>query len=126
MAIVGPAKLATTLLLLLVPVLDVAWAIVRRQLRGRSFLAGDKQHVYHRMVELGLSHTSTVLLFYGICIALGVTDLLLVKQWKLLAFVLLAAVTAALFIYLEVKATRAATARARSDVVAEDGAARLG
>ncbi len=103
----GPAKLATALLFLLIPVLDVAWAIVRRRLRGKSFLTGDKQHVYHRMLELGMSHSSTVLLLYGICAALSVLDVLLYKQWKLLAFVVLAAITASLFIYLEIRATRA-------------------
>lgn len=118
MAIVGPAKLATTLLLLLIPVLDVAWAIVRRQLRGRSFLAGDKQHVYHRMLELGMTHTTTVLLFYGICVALGVIDLLLVKQWKLLAFAVLAILTGAVFIYLEVKASRQGRADKKLNVEA--------
>ncbi|MGI8826045.1 MAG: glycosyltransferase family 4 protein [Chloroflexota bacterium] len=107
LSIVGPAKLATALLFLLIPVLDVAWAIVRRRLRGKSFLTGDKQHVYHRMLELGMSHSSTVLLLYGICAALSVLDVLLYKQWKLLAFVVLAAITASLFIYLEIRATRA-------------------
>lgn len=116
LAIVGPAKLGTALLLLLIPVLDVAWAIVRRRMRGKSFLTGDKQHVYHRMLDLNVGYTSTVLLLYGICIALGVLDLLLVKQWKLLAFVLLAAATTALFVYLEIRASHAAGAQGHAGV----------
>ena len=106
LSIVGPAKLGTALLVLLVPVLDVAWAIVRRQLSGRSFLAGDKQHVYHRMRELGLGYTTIVLLLYFLCLALAVLDLELTKLAKLIAFLLLALVTGASFVALELRATR--------------------
>lgn len=108
LSIIGPAKLGTAMLVLIIPVLDVAWAIVRRRVRGRTFLSGDKQHVYHRMLELGMSHTSTVLLLYFLCFALAVLDLTLHKFQKLVAFVLLAAVTGAMFILLEVRASRRA------------------
>lgn len=109
LSIVGPAKLGTALIVVIIPVLDVAWAIVRRGMRGKSFLSGDKQHVYHRMVELGLSPTRTVVLFYAICIALAVVDLLLLKISKYIAFGVLAVVLIAAFVLLEL---RAETARA--------------
>jgi UDP-GlcNAc:undecaprenyl-phosphate GlcNAc-1-phosphate transferase len=105
LSIIGPAKLGTALLILLVPVLDVAWAIVRRLLRGRNFLQGDKQHVYHRLMELGVSSTQTVLLFYLLCVALAVLDLSLLKIQKIVAFILLAACTIAAFAVIEVRAT---------------------
>lgn len=99
-------KLGTALLVLIIPVLDVAWAIVRRRLQGRSFLSGDKQHVYHRMLELGLSPTTTVLLLYFLCCVLGVLDLLLVKTAKLAAFLILAVVIGVAFVLLEIQASR--------------------
>jgi len=106
LSIVGPAKLGTALLILLIPVLDVAWAIVRRQVRGRSFLSGDKQHVYHRMLELGFGHTATVLFFYAACVALGVLDLVLYKGQKFLAFLALGIALGSLFVGLELRAVR--------------------
>jgi UDP-GlcNAc:undecaprenyl-phosphate/decaprenyl-phosphate GlcNAc-1-phosphate transferase len=106
LSIVGPTKLGTALLVLIIPVLDVAWAIVRRQIRGRSFLSGDKQHVYHRMLDLGLSHTQTVLMLYALCIVLGALDLWLLKLQKLLAFVALAVVAGSLYVVLEIRANR--------------------
>ncbi len=109
LSIVGPAKLGTALIVLIVPVLDVAWAIVRRGMRGKSFLSGDKQHVYHRMVELGLSPTRTVVLLYAICIVLGIVDLLLLKLSKYIGFAVLVVILIAIFVLLEV---RAETARA--------------
>jgi UDP-GlcNAc:undecaprenyl-phosphate GlcNAc-1-phosphate transferase len=106
LALVGPTKLATALLVLIIPVLDVAWAIVRRSLRGRSFLAGDKQHVYHRMMELGMSHTATVLSLYAVCIVLGLLDLQLYKLQKLIAFVVVGTLAGAGFVVLESRANR--------------------
>lgn len=106
MSILGPAKIGTALLVLSIPVLDVAWAIVRRRLRGKSFLAGDKQHVYHRMLELGMPHTATVISLYALCIALGVVDLELLKFQKLIAFAAVVVVSGVAFIALEIIADR--------------------
>jgi UDP-GlcNAc:undecaprenyl-phosphate GlcNAc-1-phosphate transferase len=107
LSIVGPAKLGTALLVLLIPVLDVAWAIIRRRMRGRSFLSGDKQHVYHRMMELGLSHLTTVVLLYVLAAALAILDLVLGgKVLKLVAFVVLTILIAAGFATLEARAVR--------------------
>lgn len=104
LSIIGPAKLGTALIVLVIPILDVAWAIIRRGMRGKSFLSGDKQHVYHRMVEMGLSPTRTVVLLYALCILLGIVDLLLLKVWKYVAFGILAVVLIAAFAALELRA----------------------
>jgi UDP-GlcNAc:undecaprenyl-phosphate GlcNAc-1-phosphate transferase len=113
LSILGPAKIGTALLILIIPVLDVAWAIVRRQLRGRSFLTGDKQHVYHRMLELGMSHLATVISLYALCIVLGMLDLVLVKLQKLIAFAVLGLLAAAAFVALEVAGNRREAAAQR-------------
>ncbi|MGH2447506.1 MAG: MraY family glycosyltransferase [Chloroflexota bacterium] len=112
LAIIGPAKLGTALLILLIPVLDVAWAIVRRRLRGRSFLSGDKQHVYHRMLELGLGYQRTVIILYSMCVALAALDLLVAKLLKLAAFIVLAALLLGGFVVLELRASRRTDASA--------------
>jgi len=108
LSITGATKLGTALLVLIIPVLDVAWAIVRRSMHGRSFLSGDKQHVYHRLLELGVGYRRVVLLFYLLCVALGALDLLLLKLLKLIAFIVLAGVMAAGFWLLEIRASRLA------------------
>jgi UDP-N-acetylmuramyl pentapeptide phosphotransferase/UDP-N-acetylglucosamine-1-phosphate transferase len=112
LSIFGPVKLGTALLILIVPIVDVAWAIVRRLLGRRSFASGDKHHIYHRMLELGLSRRSVVLAFYALCTALGVLDVLLVKKQKLAADAVVAVLAAAGAIALEVRGRRA-EARAR-------------
>jgi UDP-GlcNAc:undecaprenyl-phosphate GlcNAc-1-phosphate transferase len=107
LSIFGPVKLGTALLLLIVPIVDVAWAIVRRLLGRRSFASGDKHHIYHRMLELGMSRRSVVLAFYALCTALGVLDLLLVKKQKLAADAVVAVLAAASAVALEVRGRRA-------------------
>jgi UDP-GlcNAc:undecaprenyl-phosphate/decaprenyl-phosphate GlcNAc-1-phosphate transferase len=49
---------------LVVPFLDMALAVVRRTRAGRSPFAPDKQHLHHRLLEIGHSHMRAVLLMY--------------------------------------------------------------
>ena len=49
---------------LAIPIVDTAWAIVRRRLRGRSIATPDTEHLHHRLLDLGLSPRETVLVFY--------------------------------------------------------------
>jgi UDP-GlcNAc:undecaprenyl-phosphate GlcNAc-1-phosphate transferase len=52
------------LLVLAVPLVDVILAIVRRMRRGRPVTRPDKQHIHHRLLEIGHSHRQAVLLMY--------------------------------------------------------------
>jgi UDP-GlcNAc:undecaprenyl-phosphate GlcNAc-1-phosphate transferase len=114
LSIVGPTKFGTVLVVMMIPVLDVAWAIVRRRMRGRNFLSGDKEHVYHRMLHLQIGYRTTVLLLYFLVTDLAILDLALSKLDKLVAFVILAITMSAAFVVLEVRASRQAAARRES------------
>jgi UDP-GlcNAc:undecaprenyl-phosphate GlcNAc-1-phosphate transferase len=52
------------LLVLLVPIADLLLAVVRRTRAGRSPFAADKQHLHHRLLEIGHSHRRAVLVMY--------------------------------------------------------------
>jgi UDP-GlcNAc:undecaprenyl-phosphate GlcNAc-1-phosphate transferase len=86
LSILGSAKVAVALLVLGVPIIDTFWIIVRRLAQRRSPFSPDRSHIHHRMLDLGLSHRQTVLLIYGICIALGLLALLLSGINQLYAF----------------------------------------
>ncbi len=101
-------RIGTALLILIVPIVDVAWAIVRRLIGRRSFASGDKHHIYHRLLELGLSRRAVVLLFYGLCLLLGLIDLQLYRGAKLIAFAVVAVLAAAGAVALEVRGRRLA------------------
>lgn len=49
---------------LAVPVVDLLLAIVRRTRAGRSPFAPDKEHLHHRLMEIGHSHARAVLVMY--------------------------------------------------------------
>jgi UDP-GlcNAc:undecaprenyl-phosphate/decaprenyl-phosphate GlcNAc-1-phosphate transferase len=52
------------LLVLAVPLLDVLLAIVRRVRSGVGIGHADKQHIHHRLLDIGHSHRQAVLLMY--------------------------------------------------------------
>ena len=86
LSILGTAKVAVALLVLGVPIIDTFWIIVRRLSQGRSPFAPDRQHIHHRLLDLGLSHRQTVLAIYGVCVALAVLALILTGASQLYAF----------------------------------------
>lgn len=82
---VGSATLAPALLPLLLPLvvlalpwLDLLMAVLRRTWAGRSPFAPDKEHLHHRIMEMGHSHRGAVLLLYGWAIVLTSTVVALV------------------------------------------------
>ncbi len=78
-SIIGGAKIATALLALWIPILDVAWVIVYRVLNGRSPLKADRGHLHHRLLDLGWTQRQIVLLFTGLSALLGGASLFIPK-----------------------------------------------
>jgi UDP-GlcNAc:undecaprenyl-phosphate GlcNAc-1-phosphate transferase len=52
------------LLVLAVPLLDVVLAVVRRMRKGIGIAHADKEHIHHRLMDIGHSHRQAVLLMY--------------------------------------------------------------
>jgi UDP-GlcNAc:undecaprenyl-phosphate GlcNAc-1-phosphate transferase len=57
-----------------VPLFDMFFVSVLRKGYGRSLTAGGKDHAAHRLVLLGLSERKASVLFYAVCLALGVAS----------------------------------------------------
>ncbi len=92
LSILGTAKVAVALLVLGVPIIDTFWIIVRRLSAGHSPFTPDRGHIHHRLLDLGLSHSQTVLVIYGLCLALAALSFLLSGTGQLYAFLGLAVV----------------------------------
>ncbi|HET9851885.1 MAG TPA: MraY family glycosyltransferase [Candidatus Limnocylindrales bacterium] len=86
LSILGSAKVVVALLVLAVPIIDTFWVIVRRLSAGRSPFSPDRGHIHHRLLDLGLSHRSTVLLIYLTCATLGLMSLLVSNATGVFAF----------------------------------------
>jgi UDP-GlcNAc:undecaprenyl-phosphate GlcNAc-1-phosphate transferase len=52
------------MIVLAVPLVDVALAIIRRVRRGRAIFAPDKEHIHHQLREIGHTHRQAVLIMY--------------------------------------------------------------
>ncbi len=82
MAIFSGAKIATTLLVLLIPLLDFFVVIARRLfLEKKSPLKGDLKHVHHHLsFKMGERLASLILITISFC--LGLVAILLTGIWK--------------------------------------------
>ncbi|WP_420643897.1 glycosyltransferase family 4 protein [Candidatus Leptofilum sp.] len=91
LSILAPAKLSTALLVMAVPILDVAWLIVARLRRGQHPFQGDRRHLHFRLLDGGLPVRSIVLGYYATAVAFGLvaifvqSRLLKIGLWLLLA-----------------------------------------
>jgi UDP-GlcNAc:undecaprenyl-phosphate/decaprenyl-phosphate GlcNAc-1-phosphate transferase len=81
-SIIGASKTAIAisivvpLLVLALPVLDTAAAIVRRASTGKSISEADRGHVHHQLIfRFGLNVRQAVLLLYAVCFVLGAVAL---------------------------------------------------
>lgn len=59
------------LLILAVPLGDLAWVVILRWRMGKPFYVGDNNHLSHRLVQLGLGRTRAVLVIWLIGLIVG-------------------------------------------------------
>ena len=59
------APLFIPLFILGVPILDMAFAFIRRTARGTGFHTPDKEHIHHRLLRLGHGHRRSVLILWA-------------------------------------------------------------
>lgn len=85
LAVISGSKLATTLLVIGVPVLDVAIVIMRRWWLGRSMTSGDRTHLHHLLLKAGWSQRAILMIYLTLATAFGVTTLLFESWQKLIA-----------------------------------------
>ena len=76
-AIIGGAKIATTLLAFGLPIVDVVWLVLFRMAHRRSPFAADRSHLHYRLADAGLRPPQVVLFVSGTSLAFGVAALLL-------------------------------------------------
>lgn len=71
-AVTGTGSVSLVPVLLLgIPLVDTAFAFLRRYLKGIPFYAADKDHLHHRCLQKGLSVWQTTLLLNGLGLFFG-------------------------------------------------------
>ena len=89
LSVILGGKIATALLVMGIPILDVAWVIVRRLWYKNSPFIGDRKHLHFRLLDIGLSHRQTVLTLYVISALFGAVAVFLQSLGKLIALIIL-------------------------------------
>ncbi len=81
-------------LVLGLPIFDMGFAAVRRILSGRSPFSGDKKHLHHKLVAIGLSQRKAVAVLYSISAILGIVAVMLTGEGFARAFFVIALIFA--------------------------------
>ena len=101
LGIIAGARVATVLLVFGIPILDVAWQILRRLWAGRSIGEGDRGHLHFQLQDMGFSQRWIVLAYYAFCAAFGALALFVSSRlYKVVALLLLGGVTMLILGYL--------------------------
>ena len=105
LGIIAGARVATVLLVVVIPVTDVAWQIVDRLRHHRSPGWGDRGHLHFRLLDLGFSQRAIVLAYWAVCALFGLLALLLSSRVeKLLALLVMAGLVVGLLLLLSRRA----------------------
>ncbi len=83
---------AVPFLILGLPIFDTANAIIRRLAAGRSPMSPDREHVHHKLIDMGFNQKQAVAILYAISATLGLTAVVLTSSGEVKAIVLLLAV----------------------------------
>lgn len=81
-------SLIIPIFILLLPILDTVFAMIRRYLKGENIGEPDKEHLHHQLLKLNKSTTKTVLIMYGIDILCSIISVLYALGNNLLAIIL--------------------------------------
>jgi UDP-GlcNAc:undecaprenyl-phosphate GlcNAc-1-phosphate transferase len=101
LSIIGGAKMATILLVMGLPLVDLVWQAANRLSQGRNPMRGDRGHIHFRLLDMGYSQRRIVLTYYAFCAFFGVLTLVVASQlFKFIAFGVMAALVALTFIWL--------------------------
>ncbi|HEX7737200.1 MAG TPA: MraY family glycosyltransferase [Ktedonobacteraceae bacterium] len=103
LAVIGGAKFALLLLVLGIPILDIAWVMLNRIRRGQHPMQRDvlplqarKTHLHYRLLFGGLSTRQVCLVLYGATALLGACALFLSSEFKFLGIFMVVVMMAVL------------------------------
>ncbi len=100
-AVLSGAKVATALLVLIVPTFDAVFTILRRIKQKKSPVWGDKNHLHHRLLKLGWSHQRVALFYISTTAIFGILALYASGKYKLLSIIAAVGILAFLLVILK-------------------------
>ncbi|MGD8997671.1 MAG: MraY family glycosyltransferase [Anaerolineae bacterium] len=89
LGLIAGGRTATVLMVMGLPIVDVAWQIFDRVRHKRSPVEGDRGHLHFRLRDLGLSKRTIVILYWVFCALFGLLALVVAPWQKLAALIAL-------------------------------------
>jgi len=71
---------------LAIPIFDVFAAIIRRTKRRKHVMSPDREHLHHKLLDLGLEPRHILAMVYAVCLGLGTLAVVAAGSSKLIGF----------------------------------------
>lgn len=104
LSILSGAKVATALLVMIVPLADALTAIIRRVRRGQSPVWGDREHLHHKLLNRGWSHAQIAVFYWLATAVCGLVTIFTAENPKILALLTVGGLAAFVLILVNLKA----------------------
>jgi len=75
LAIISGTKIATAILVLVIPIVDFLWVVVERIRNKKSIFHPDKRHLHFKLLKLGWSEKKILFWYWGITMLISVVAL---------------------------------------------------
>ncbi len=99
LAMFAGAKVATALLVMVIPLVDAVWVIASRVFAGTPIFAPDRRHLHHKLLARGWSHAQIALTFTLTTAIVAIASVYMTAWGKLIIIIAVAlAVTGLLFV----------------------------
>ena len=86
---------AAPFLILALPIIDTAFAFIRRLIKGKNPMSPDRGHFHHRLIDMGLSQKQAVAILYTISALLGFVAVVITASGTTRVLILIIAVLVA-------------------------------
>ena len=103
LAIFAGVKIATSLLVMAVPVVDALWVIGERIKSKKPVFGGDNRHLHYKLLELGWSQKKIMFFFCSITLCVAVVALNTRAMGKVITLLLVASIMIATLIFVNRK-----------------------
>jgi len=108
LAIFAGAKIATTLLVLAIPIIDALWVITERIRSKSSIFLADRRHLHYRLLELGWSQRKICIFYYFITVFIAILALNTRAVGKTITLVLFGIIMLGMLVWIKNKVAQKA------------------
>jgi UDP-GlcNAc:undecaprenyl-phosphate GlcNAc-1-phosphate transferase len=100
LGILSYAKLGTALLVLGIPSIDALYTLFRRWKKGTPLVSADRDHLHHRLLDIGWGKRRIALFYWMVSAILGVIALSITSKQKVFALLVMGVIISGIILWL--------------------------